>query len=201
MDFNQLIIIILSTMLIQNIILTRFLGICSFIGVSTKKSSAIGMGFSVIFVIVLSTVITWTIYNHLLVPYELEYMRTIVFILVISAVVQFVEMFMKKITPALYKVLGIYLPLITTNCAVLGVAIDAIGKDYLKSSFSNMLAYSVGVSLGFTLIIYIFSTIRIRIADYEGELPKSLQGAPLALITAAIMAMAFQGLSGVISIG
>lgn len=201
MDFGQLIAIVLTAMLVQNIILTQFLGICPFIGVSTKSSSAIGMGFSVLFVIVLSTVVTWTIDKYILVEFGLEYMRTIVFILVISSVVQFVEMFMKKITPPLYKLLGIYLPLITTNCAVLGVALLAVETDIYQSSFSNMLAYAVGISLGFTLVIYIFSTIRIRIADHESALPKSLQGAPVALITAAIMAMAFQGLAGVLSVG
>lgn len=198
MDFGQLIMVVLSAMLVENIILTQFLGICSFIGVSGKKTSAVGMGFAVMFVITLSTIITWSIDKFLLVEYNLEYMRTIVFILVISSIVQSVEMIMKKIAPALYKLLGIYLPLITTNCAVLGVALLAVENDLYRSSFSMMLAYAVGISLGFTFVIYIFSTIRERLADNEGDLPKSLQGAPIALITAAIMAMAFYGLGGVL---
>ena len=198
MDFGQLIMVVLSAMLVENIILTQFLGICSFIGVSGKKTSAVGMGFAVMFVITLSTIITWSIDKYLLVEYNLKYMRTIVFILVISAVVQSVEMIMKKIAPALHKLLGIYLPLITTNCAVLGVALLAVENDLYRSSFSMMLAYAVGISLGFTFVIYIFSTIRERLADNEGDLPKSLQGAPIALITAAIMAMAFYGLGGVL---
>lgn len=205
MNFSDLIFIVISAMLVQNIILTQFLGICPFIGVSKKTNSAFGMGLAVIFVITLSTLITWTIDKFLLVEFGLEYMRTIVFILVISAVVQSVEMIMKKIAPALYRMLGIYLPLITTNCAVLGVALLVVQNTTytvrgveLPLNFSNMLAYTIGTSLGFSFVLYIFSTIRERIAKSEGDLPKSLQGAPLALITAAIMAMAFYGLNGVL---
>lgn len=198
MDFGQLVVIALSAMLINNIILMQFLGICSFIGVSGKTSSAFGMGLAVIFVITLSTVMTWTIDKYLLVPNELVYMRTIVFILVISAVVQFVEMFVKKLVPIVHKMLGIYLPLITTNCAVLGVALIAVQDQLYAKSFSAMVTYAVGISAGFSFVIYVFSTIRERMAYNESELPKSLQGAPLALITASIMAMAFSGLAGVL---
>lgn len=195
MNLGELIIIALSAMLIQNVILTQFLGICPFLGVSKKTDSAIGMGIAVVFVITLSTLLTWSIDKWLLVPNDLQYMRTIVFILVISAIVQFVEMLIKKTAPLIYKMLGIYLPLITTNCAVLGVALLSVNNE-LK--FSHMISYSVGTSLGFTLVIYVFSTIRERLEYNEGDMAESVVGTPIALITAGIMAMAFFGLQGVL---
>lgn len=192
----ELLIIGLSAVLIQNVILSQFLGICPFLGVSKKSESAIGMGLAVIFVIVLSTIITWTIDKFILFPLDLVYMRTIVFILVISAIVQFVEMFIKKTAPFIHKMLGIYLPLITTNCAVLGVALTAVQDEALQLSFPKMLVYSIGISVGFTLVMYIFSTIRERI-QYS-NIPDALKGTPIALITAGIMAMAFFGFQGVL---
>lgn len=198
MEIGSLVTLGLSAILIQNIILTQFLGICPFLGVSKKSESAIGMGIAVVFVIALSTILTWTIDKFLLVPNQLEYMRTIVFILVISAIVQFVEMFIKKTAPFIHKMLGIYLPLITTNCAVLGVALLAVRTEEYQVSFSKMLVYSVGTAIGFTLIIYIFSTIRERLAYAEDDMAESMKGAPIALITAGIMAIAFFGLQGVL---
>lgn len=193
---GELLTLGLSAVLINNVLLAQFLGICPFLGVSKKSQSALGMGISVIFVIVLSTMITWTIDKFLLFPYGITYMRTIVFILVISAIVQFVEMFIKKTAPFIYKMLGIYLPLITTNCAVLGVAIIAVQEKKLQISFPKMLVYATGISVGFTLVIYVFSTIRERLEN--ADTPEALKGTPIALITAGIMAIAFFGLKGVI---
>ena len=186
---------IINGMLIDNVILSRFYGICPFLGVSKKTNSAIGMGVAVIFVILLATIITWPIYNFILVKANIGYLDTIVYILVIASLVQFVEMFIKKYSPSLYKSLGVYLPLITTNCAVLGVA---QGNTDQGLSFVDSLANAIGTSFGFLVVIFIFSCIRYRLET--ANTPKCLKGVPIALITAAIMALAFLGLSGIINI-
>ncbi len=193
MDIGQLIALGLSAILVQNVMLTQFLGTCPFLGVSKKSQSAVGMGLAVIFVITLSSILTWSIDTLILVPNGLEYMRTIVFILIISGVVQFVEMFIKKTAPLIYKMLGIYLPLITTNCAVLGVALLNIQYEY---NFIQMIVYSIGISAGYALVIYVFSTIRERLEN--SNIPESFKGTPIALIVAGIMSIAFLGFAGVI---
>lgn len=184
--------IFISATLVSNILLAQFLGICPFIGVSKKSSSAIGMGSAVIFVITLSSSITWLIFHFVLVPFNLEFMRTIAFILLIASLVQFVEMVMKKYMVGLYKSLGVYLPLITTNCAVLGSALISVDRGL---NFVGTLANSFGISLGFAIVIFIFSTIRERLE--LATTPKGFQGAPVALIVASIMAMGFFGFLGV----
>lgn len=189
------ILAIINGMLIDNVILSRFYGICPFLGVSKKTNSALGMGVAVIFVIVLATIITWPIYNFILVKANIQYLDTIVYILVIASLVQFVEMFIKKYSPSLYKSLGVYLPLITTNCAVLGVA---QGNTDQGLSFIDSLANALGTSFGFLVVIFIFSCIRYRLET--ANTPKCLKGIPIALITAALMSLAFLGLSGIIEI-
>ncbi len=195
MSIANLIVLVIQGMLIQNVILTLFLGICPFMGVSKKSQSAIGMGLAVIFVMVLSSTITFAINDLILEPRELGYLQTIVFILVISGVVQFVEMFVKKTAPYIYKMLGIYLPLITTNCAILGLALIIV-KPELEYGYAEMLAYTIGTALGFTLVIYIFSTIRERLEN--ANVPKAFKGAPIALITAGIMSIIFIGFAGLV---
>lgn len=189
------ILAIINGMLIDNVILSRFYGICPFLGVSKKTDSALGMGVAVIFVILLATLITWPIYNFILVKANIAYLDTIVYILVIASLVQFVEMFIKKYSPSLYKSLGVYLPLITTNCAVLGVA---QGNTDQGLSFIDSIANAIGTSVGFLVVIFIFSCIRYRLETANTS--KSLKGVPIALITAAIMSLAFLGLSGIINI-
>lgn len=193
MGFVTFILAIINGMLIDNVILSRFYGICPFLGVSKKSSSALGMGLAVTFVIVIATLITWPIYHFVLVKANIPYMDTITFILVIASLVQFLEMFIKKYSPTLYKQLGVYLPLITTNCAVLGVAQGNIDQSY---TFIESLSNALGTSLGFLIIIYIFSCIRSRLDGVN--VPKALKGVPIALITAAIMSLAFMGLMGII---
>ncbi len=191
---GELLTLFLSTVLINNIILSQFLGMCPFMGVSKNRSSALGMGFAVLFVIVGSSIITYFLFHGVLVTFGLEYLQLITFILVIACFVQFTELFLKKFSPSLYKSLGIFLPLITTNCAVLAVALENITKKY---SFVETLVNSVGVSVGFMLVLYIFSTIRERL-DMNTKTPKAFVGNPLALITAGLMALAFGGLAGLI---
>lgn len=188
MDSNVIILFAFNAFLVQNIVLTQFLGLCSFFGVSAKKQSAVGMGLSVLFVIVTSTIVTWAIYYLLLVPYNLEYLRTIIFILVISSLVQIVEMFIKKVSPSLNKLMGIYLPLITTNCAVLGTALLVIDNGY---GFQEMIIFSIATSLGYTFIIYVFAYIREYME--KAPIPRSIRGMPIALITAGFMALAMMG--------
>lgn len=190
---SDLIALAFSAFIVENIILTQFLGICPFLGVSKKRSSALGMGLAVLFVILLSSIITWVLYQYVLVTLSIQYMRTIVFILVIAALVQMVEIFLKKVSPALYKGLGIYLPLITTNCAVLGVAILNINKEH---TFIEMVVYSTFISLGFLFVMYIFSMIREKL-DYS-PVPKAFKGTPIALIIAAILAIIFSRFGGII---
>ena len=193
--FVVFILAVLNSMLIDNVILSRFYGICPFLGVSKRTSSATGMGLAVIFVILLASAITWPIYTFILVPAKITYLDTITYILVIASLVQFVEMFIKKYSPALYKSLGVYLPLITTNCAVLGVA---QGNTDQGLSFGRSMANALGTSVGFCLIIIVFSCIRTRLE--ASNTPKALKGVPIALITAAIMSLAFLGLAGIINI-
>lgn len=189
MDIQQIVMMAISAMLIQNIVLTNFLGLCSFFGVSSKKDSAIGMGLSVLFVITVSSIATFLLYHYLLVPNNLIFLRTLVFILVISGLVQILEMFIKKVSKALYKSLGIYLPLITTNCAVLGVALLNIDNGF---SFQEMLVFSIFTSLGYTFIIYVFAYIRERL-DQAVFIPQTLKGIPIALLVAGFMAMSMMG--------
>ena len=181
---------ILSSMLIDNVVLSRFYGICPFLGVSRKVKSSFGMGIAVVFVIVLATVICWPLYNLVLVPAGIPFMDTVAYILVIASLVQLVGLFIKKYSPSLYKSLGIYLPLITTNCAVLGVA---QGNTDQGLSFLSSLANGIGTSIGFLLIIVVFSCIRVRLES------SNVPGLPIALIVAAIMAIAFMGLQGLFS--
>ena len=185
---------IISSMLIDNVVLSRFYGICPFLGVSKKVKSALGMGLAVVFVILLATIICWPLYNYVLVPAGVPYLDTVTYILVIASLVQLVGLFIKKYSPSLYKSLGIYLPLITTNCAVLGVAQSNTDQGL---SFLNALAPRAGTSVGFLLIIVVFSAIRVRLET--ANTPKAFKGLPIALITAAIMAIALMGLQGLFS--
>ena len=184
---------ILNAMLINNVTLSRFYGICPFLGVSKKSSAAVGMGAAVVIVILIASLICWPIYYFILVPAGIPFMDTITYILVIASIVQLIEMIIKKYSPSLYKALGVYLPLITTSCAVLGVA---QGNTDQALSFGDSLANAIGTGLGFALVIFVFSTIRYRLD--AANTPKAFKGIPIALITAALMAMAFLGLSGLI---
>ena len=190
---KELILIAIGSALVNNVVLSQFLGICPFLGVSKRTDTAAGMGGAVIFVITISSLLTSIIYNYLLVGLHIEYLKTIVFILVIAALVQFVEMFLKKTSPALYKSLGVYLPLITTNCAVLGVALTNVQKDYgILPSVVNGFATAVG----FTISIVSLAGVRERI-EYN-DIPESFKGTPIVLVTAGLMAIAFMGFSGII---
>ncbi|MGN1261671.1 MAG: electron transport complex protein RnfA [Candidatus Enteromonas sp.] len=185
---------IISFTVIDNVILNRYFGICSFVGVSNKVKSAVGMGLAVTFVTIMAALVCWPIYNFILVPADMKYMETIVFILVIASLVQMVGFFIKKKSPALYKSLGIYLPLITTNCAVLGVCSGNVGYD-----FGYAMANAIGTSLGFLLIIFVYACIRVRL---EGaNVPKAFKGVPIALIVAGLMAFIFASLNGMIDLG
>ena len=183
---------IISSMLIDNVVLSRFYGICPFLGVSKKPQSALGMGVAVVFVIVVASAICWPIYQLLALPeVNLPYMDTVVYILVIASLVQLVGIFIKKYSPTLYKSLGIYLPLITTNCAVLGVVQSNTDQGL---NFAMSMANAVGTSVGFLFVIFVFSCIRVRLES--ADTPKSFKGIAIALLTAAIMALAFSGLNG-----
>ncbi len=186
-------LIIISAILVNNILLARFLGNCPFLGVSKKLDSAIGMGLAVIFVLTVAGAVTWMISNFILVPLELDYLRTIAFILVIAALVQFVEMVIQKTSPALYQALGLYLPLITTNCAVLGVAIINIDEGY---NFLETLVFSAASAAGFALALVIFAGMREQLA--LSDVPKPFQGMPIALISAGLLSLAFFGFMGLI---
>ena len=189
--FITLFAISLNAILAENFILVKFLGICPFMGVSKKTDTAVGMGIAVIFVMALASAATWAVNEFLLIRLGLEYMQTVVFILVIAALVQFVEMFLQKALPALYQALGIYLPLITTNCAVLGVALLNIQNGY---TFIESVVYGVTGGIGFTLAIVLFSSVRERLEDCD--CPKAFRGFPLALIAAGLLALSFMGFSG-----
>ncbi len=190
---KELLIILISSALVNNVVLSQFLGLCPFLGVSKKIETAAGMGGAVVFVITLSSFVTGLIYKFILIPTNLEYLQTIVFILIIAALVQFVEMFLKKAMPSLYQALGVYLPLITTNCAVLGVALINVQKDY------NILQGTINgfaTAVGFTISIVLMAGIREKI-EYN-DIPKAFQGFPSVLLTAGLMAIAFFGFSGLI---
>ena len=185
--------IIIGSIFVNNVVLSQFLGICPFLGVSSKVETSMGMGAAVTFVMALSAVVTWLIQTYILVPLGIEYMQTIVFILVIAALVQMVEIVLKKVSPSLYQALGIFLPLITTNCAVLGVAILMIQKEFnLLQSFT----YSIATAIGFAMALVLFAGIRERL-ELDG-VPAAMKGNAIALITAAILAMAFMGFSGLV---
>jgi electron transport complex protein RnfA len=193
MTFAEIISLAIGAILVNNVLLSQFLGICSFVGVSKKRSSALGMGIAVLFVLILSSLVTWLLYNFVLVPFKVTFLSTIVFILVIATLVQFVEMVIKKYIPGLYKVLGIYLPLITTNCAILGVAnFVNVGQSY---DLVQTLVYAISIGLGYILVMYIFSGIRERIEI--APIPKPFKGVAIALIIAGFMAMAFAGFGGI----
>lgn len=184
--------IFITGIFVNNIILSQFLGICPFLGVSKKISTAAGMGFAVMFVMTISTIVTFLIYYTFLQPYELTFMTTVTFILVIAALVQMVEIIIKKVSPALYQALGIFLPLITTNCAVLGIAILTIQKNY---TLVAGVCYALAASMGFTLAIILFAGIRERL-NFTA-VSKALRGTPIALISAGLLSMAFMGFAGI----
>lgn len=191
---RELLIISIGAILIQNFVLVQFLGICPFLGVSKKVETAAGMGFAVVFVMACASAITWAVWQ-LLILCSIEYLQTIAFILVIAVLVQFVEMFLKKSVPALYNSLGIYLPLITTNCAVLGVAIVNITKFYgTQLSFVKSVVYGTSAGLGFTLAIVLFAGVRERLEN--SDIPEFLKGMPITLVTASLLSIAFMGFSG-----
>ncbi len=192
MGLGEIFSLAVAAILVNNYILVQFLGCCSFFGVSKKTETAVGMGMAVIFVMALASAVSWAVWYFILLPLDLEYMQTIAFILVIATLVQFVEMFMKKSMPALYQALGIFLPLITTNCAVLGAAITNIDNGY---SFIGSVVYGVAAGIGYTLAIVIFASIRERL-DATAKCPKCFEGFPIQLISAALLAMSFMGFSG-----
>jgi electron transport complex protein RnfA len=188
---KEIIIIILSAMLVENFVLSKFLGICPFLGVSKNLTPALGMSGAVVFVMTIASAVTWLVYEFLLEPFELEYLKTLAFILVIAALVQFVEVVLKKFMPSLYTALGIYLPLITTNCAVLGVALLNIQKEY---NFLHSVVYGFGGGAGFTMALILFAGVRERIELCD--IPESLKGFPISLIAAALVSVAFFGFQG-----
>lgn len=190
---KELLIILISSSLISNVVLSQFLGLCPFLGVSKKTNTAAGMGTAVIFVITLSSAVTGLIYQYILTPLDLTYLQTIVFILVIAALVQFVEMFLKKFMRSLYQALGVYLPLITTNCAVLGIALTNVQKNY---GILQGVVNGFATALGFTIAIVILAGIREKMA--YNDIPESFKGMPIVLITAGLMAIAFCGFSGLL---
>ena len=191
--FRNLIIILLTSVLVNNYVLSRFLGICPFLGVSKKLNQAVGMGVAVIFVMLMATAATWPIQTFLLKKFGLGYMRTIVFILVIAALVQLVEMVLKKYIPALHASLGIYLPLITTNCAVLGVTINNVNEGF---GFLSSMVSSLGAGLGFLLAMVLFAGVRSRLE--EAKPPKCFEGLPITLVSASIVALSFFGFAGIV---
>ena len=190
---GDLLKIAVATALINNVVLSQFLGLCPFLGVSKKTKTAAGMGGAVVFVMTIASILCYGVYNFVLVPFDVEYLETIVFILLIAALVQFVEMFLKKFSPALYKALGVYLPLITTNCAVLGVVIINVQKEY---NFIQAIVNSLGTAIGFTVAIVILAGLREKM-EYN-DISPSFKGMPIVLVTAGLMAIAFSGFSGVL---
>jgi len=190
---NELFLIIIGTVFVNNFVLARFLGLCPFMGVSRHVETATGMGMAVVFVMTVASTVTWAIQNFILIPFNLQYLQTIMFILVIASLVQFVEMFIRKVSPTLYQSLGIFLPLITTNCAVLGVALLTVQKNL---GFFSTITFAFGSSLGFTLAIVLMAGIRER--DEMADIPKPFKGTALAFITAGILSLAFMGFSGMV---
>ncbi len=192
---TEFMLILVSAILVNNFVLVQFLGLCPFMGVSNKLESAIGMAAATTFVLTLSSVSSYLIFTYLLEPLGVEYLRTLAFILVIAVVVQFTEMAVKKTSPLLHRVLGIFLPLITTNCAVLGVALLNINK---QNNFFESLLYGFGAALGFSLVLILFAAMRERIAI--ADVPKPFQGSAISLITAGLMSLAFMGFTGLVQI-
>lgn len=195
----QYILMIIGAVLVNNIILVQFLGICPFLGVSSKVNTAAGMGAAVVFVMALATLVTSTLQKYVLLPLNITYLQTIVFILVIASLVQMVEIILKKLSPSLYRALGVFLPLITTNCAVLGVAINVTKQPVILGHAITILdstLYAVAIAIGFTLAIVIFAGIREQLELVE--IPKGMKGVPIALITAGILAMAFMGFANLV---
>ena len=190
---KELLLIAIGSALVNNVVLSQFLGLCPFLGVSKKVETSAGMGAAVIFVITIASAVTSLVYTGILVNLHLEYLQTIVFILVIAALVQFVEMFLKKSMPSLYEALGVYLPLITSNCAVLGVALTNVTKSY---NFVQSVVNGIGISVGFTIAIVMLAGVREKIE--HNDVPYSFQGSPIVLITSGLMAIAFFGFSGLI---
>lgn len=193
-------LIFISAVFVNNIVLSQFLGVCPFLGVSKKVETALGMSVAVTFVLTISTVVTYLLQNFLLIPFELEYLQTITFILVIAALVQMVEIVLKKASPDLYQALGVFLPLITTNCCILGVAILVGNGTYnsqgLEPSLLSGVVYAVATAIGFGLAMVVFAGIREQLS--RTDVPKAMQGMPVALITAGLLAMAFMGFSGIV---
>ena len=185
--------LIIGAIFVNNVVLSQFLGICPFLGVSKDVKSSVGMGGAVLFVMLLATLVTWILNQYVLVAFGLEYLQTIVYILVIAALVQMVEIILKKIAPALYQALGVFLPLITTNCAVLGVALTVVAKHM---TLAQSMIYSASIAVGFTLALVIFAGIREQL-DLTGT-PKGMKGVPIALVSAGILAMAFMGFNGLV---
>lgn len=198
----EYLIIIISAIFVNNILLAQFLGICPFLGVSNKLSTAVGMSGAVCFVITLATLVTYLLQTYVLAPLHIEFLQTIAFILVIAALVQMVEIVLKKVSPSLYSALGIFLPLITTNCAVLGVALIVVTKEFTFGGEAHMLnlaeslVYALATSVGYGLAMILFAGIRETLS--RNDVPKAFRGIPIALITASIMAMAFMGFSGLV---
>ncbi|GAA0065977.1 MAG: electron transport complex protein RnfA [Clostridium perfringens] len=190
----ELFLIFIGAMLVNNFVLSQFLGICSFIGVSKKKEAAVGMGLAVTFVMVLASIISWIVYNLILDKFNITYLKTIVFVLVIASLVQFVEMVVKKYSPSLYKALGIFLPLITTNCAVLGMAVTNVEEGY---NLIQSIVHALGAAGGYMLAIVLMSFLREKIDDNE-EIHPYFRGLPITLFTAALMSIAFLGFQGLI---
>ncbi len=186
-------VIIISAIFVSNIVLTQFLGICPFLGVSTRISTSVGMGGAILFVMTLATMVTWIFQYYILEPMGLVFMQTIVFILVIAALVQMVEIILKKISPSLYQALGIFLPLITTNCAVLGVAILTVQKHF---DLMQGVVFAIATAVGYTMALVIFAGIREHLEIME--VPKGMRGVPIALVTAGILALAFMGFTGMV---
>ena len=192
-NVKELLILLVASSLVSNVVLSQFLGLCPFLGVSRKTNTAAGMGAAVIFVITLASAVSGVIYKYVLQRFHVEYLETIVFILVIAALVQFVEMFLRKVMPGLYQALGVYLPLITTNCAVLGVALTNVQKEYgILTGIVNGFA----TAIGFTIAIVILAGIREKLE--HNDIPKPFQGMPMVLLTAGLMAIAFCGFSGLL---
>jgi electron transport complex protein RnfA len=187
-------LLIVSTAVVNNVVLAKFLGLCPFMGVSNKVDSALGMGIATTFVLCVAAITAWIVENAILQPLNLQIMRILSFILVIAVVVQFTEMFIQKMSPALYQSLGIFLPLITTNCAVLGVALLVVQE---QMSFSEVIFYAFGSALGFTLVIVLFAGLRQRLQ--LSKVPESFQGTPIAFLTAGLLSMAFMGFAGIVS--
>ncbi len=191
MTVSEYLLLLLSTALVNNVVLVKFLGLCPFMGVSKKLDSALGMGMATTFVLTLTTAATWMLEHWLLQPLGIQYLRILAFILVIAAVVQFTEMVIRKVSPSLYQILGIYLPLITTNCAVLGVSLLNVME---KHAFVNSLLYGFGSALGFTLVLLLFAGLRERLA--LAQVPGAFAGAPIGFVVAGLLSLAFMGFAG-----